>query len=76
MYRGFAMLGARKACRAERLVAICLEAAIPADHFYRSFEARLDLSFVREWVTDCYAERGRPSIDPSCLLQAATGDVL
>src|SRR5581483_10394265 len=27
-------------------------------------EARLDLSFVRDWVVDKYAARGRPSIDP------------
>src|SRR5215212_738206 len=58
------MLGPRKERRAERLVPMCLEAAVPADHFYRYLDATLDLSFVREWVTDRYAERGRPSIDP------------
>jgi transposase len=41
-----------------------LEDLVPADNFYRSLDAKLDLSFVRAWVTDCYAERGRPSIDP------------
>ena len=25
---------------------------------------KLDLSFVRDWVQDCYAEGGRPSIAP------------
>src|SRR5215217_4390204 len=58
------MLGARKERRGERLVPIALEAAVPADHFYRYLDARLDLGFVRDWVTDRYAERGRPSIDP------------
>ena len=58
------MLGARKERRSERLVPISLEAAVPADHFYRHLEAVLDLGFVRDWVSDCYAERGRPSIDP------------
>ena len=58
------MLGARKERRAARLVPVCLEAAVPADHFYRHLEATLDLGFVREWVADRYAERGRPSIDP------------
>ncbi|HEX2194212.1 MAG TPA: transposase, partial [Candidatus Limnocylindria bacterium] len=37
---------------------------MPADHFYRFLEARLDLSFVRDWVRDKYAERGRPAVDP------------
>ena len=27
-------------------------------------EAKLDLSFVRDWTRELYAERGRPSIDP------------
>jgi len=58
------MLGPCKARRGERLVPICLEAAVPADHFYRHLDAMLDLSFVRDWVADCYAERGRPSINP------------
>jgi transposase len=41
-----------------------LEALLPADNFYRQLEARLDLSFVRELVRDCYEALGRPSIDP------------
>ncbi len=57
-------MGARTERRGARLVPISLEAAVPADHFYRHLEAVLDLGFVREWVGDCYAERGRPSIDP------------
>jgi len=41
-----------------------LDALLPADNFYRRLEERLDLSFVRELVQDCYEEMGRPSIDP------------
>ncbi|MFQ5811434.1 MAG: IS1182 family transposase, partial [Armatimonadota bacterium] len=41
-----------------------LDALVPADHFYRRLEAKLDLSFVRDLVRDCYEELGRPSIDP------------
>jgi transposase len=29
----------------------------------------LDLSLVREWVQELYAERGRPSIDPVVFLK-------
>ena len=58
------MLGVREGRRAERLVPISLEAAVPADHFYRHLEAVLDLGFVREWVAERYAEGGRPGIDP------------
>ena len=44
--------------------AVCLEALVPAGHFYRELERTLDLAFVRELVRDCYAAGGRPSVDP------------
>ena len=43
---------------------VSVEDLVPADHFYRHLDRSLDLSFVRELVTDCYAVCGRPSIDP------------
>jgi transposase len=58
------MLGPAKPRRLDQPIAVSLEALVPQDHFYRHLEATLDLSFVREWVTELYAERGRPSIDP------------
>lgn len=49
----------------KRHSAVCLEDLVPKDNFYRQVEAKLDLSFVRHFVQDCYASRiGRPSIDP------------
>src|SRR5206468_3145620 len=59
-----AMLGPRKARRLNQPVLVSLEALVPQGNFYRHLEAQLDLTFVREWVGDRYAERGRPSIDP------------
>ena len=35
-----------------------------AETFYRGLETRLDLSVVREWGTEHYADRGHPLIDP------------
>jgi transposase len=58
------MLGPPKLRQLEQPVTVSLEALVPADHFYRHLDARLDLSFVRTWVQDCYATGGRPSIDP------------
>jgi len=46
------------------LVNVSLEALVPADNFYRHLERTLDLSFVREFVQETYAQGGRPSIDP------------
>src|SRR5258708_2103212 len=45
--------------------AVSLEDLVPANHYYRQVEAKLDLSFVRELVQGSYAPRmGRPSVDP------------
>jgi transposase len=41
-----------------------IEDLVPADHFYRHLEAKLDLSFVRDLVRDTYKDCGRPSVDP------------
>jgi transposase len=41
-----------------------IEDLVPADNFYRYLDAKLDLSFIRAWVQDSYADRGRPSVDP------------
>ncbi len=46
------------------LVNVSLEDLVPADHFYRHLERTLDLSFVREFVHETYASKGRPSIGP------------
>jgi transposase len=58
------MLGPVKTRSLNSSVLVSLEALVPANHFYRHLEATLDLSFVRNWVKECYADRGRPSIDP------------
>ena len=58
------MLGPCKPRRLDEPIAVSLEDLIPTDHFYRHLETKLDLSFVRKWVRELYAERGRPSIDP------------
>jgi transposase len=46
------------------LVQVSLEELVPQDHFYRHLERTLDLTFVREFVQETYASKGRPSIDP------------
>ena len=40
---------------------LSLEALVPADHFYRHLEAKLNLGFVRDLVRVTYKEVGRPS---------------
>src|SRR5215216_1868842 len=58
------MLGPAKPRRLDEPIAVSLEELVPANHFYRHLEAKLDLSFVRDWARELYAGCGRPSIDP------------
>jgi transposase len=58
------MLGPPKPRRLDQPITVSLEDLVPTTNFYRHLEAKLDLSFVREWSQELYAERGRPSIDP------------
>jgi transposase len=58
------MLGPAKSRRLDEPIAVSWEVLVPQDHFYRHLENKVDLSFVREWVRELYAARGRPSIDP------------
>jgi transposase len=46
------------------LIHVSVEELVPQDHFYRHLERTLDLSFVRGFVQETYACKGRPSIDP------------
>ena len=58
------MLGPAKPRRLSEPIAVSLEDLVPTNNYYRHLEAKLDLSFVREWVRELYTDRGRPSIDP------------
>src|SRR5215207_5706840 len=58
------MLGPPKPRRLDEPIVVSLEALVPQANFYRHLETKVDLSFVREWVRNLYAERGRPSVDP------------
>ena len=58
------MLGPPKPRRLADPIAASLEELVPPDNFYRQLEAKLDLRFVRDWVRELYAERGRPCLDP------------
>ena len=58
------MLGPPKLRLLDQPVMVSLEDLVPADNFYRYLDAKLELSFVRTWVQELYAPRGRPSIDP------------
>ncbi len=56
------MLGPPKPRRLAEPITVSLGELDPAADFYRHLEAKLDLSFVREWAQELCAEWSRPSI--------------
>jgi hypothetical protein len=58
------MIGPPKSRRLDTPIAVSLDDLGPRDNVYRHLEAKLDLSFVREWTRELYTGRGRPGIDP------------
>ena len=48
------MIGPAKPRRLDQPNAVSLEELVPRDHFYRHLEAKLDLSFVRDWSRELY----------------------
>lgn len=52
------------------LAAVSVEELVPQDHFYRHIHKTLDLSFVYDFVRECYSVAGRPSIDPIVFFNA------
>ena len=70
------MLGPAKPRRLDEPIAVSLEDLVPADHFYRHLEAKLDLGFVRDWARELLRRAGPAQHRPGRLLQAAAGHVL
>jgi hypothetical protein len=66
------MLGPPKPRRLDAPIAVSLEQIVPANHFYRHLEAKLDLSFVRDRVNELSAARPAQH-RPGRVFQAAAG---
>ena len=46
-----------------------LEDHVPADHLLRGIDQCLDLSELRQHLTEYYSHTGRPSIDPELMME-------
>lgn len=46
-----------------------LSERIPEDHILRQITEAVDLSFVREYVRECYGSNGNVSVDPVVLVK-------
>ena len=61
------MLGRQERWQEDLFVAGSLRDLIPDDHILKRVDKVLDLSWLRDEVSDCYdVQMGRPGIDPDC----------
>jgi hypothetical protein len=56
-------------CRKDSLAAFDLEHVVPAKHLLRSIDRCLDLSDLRQHLSDYFSHTGRPSIDPELMIR-------
>jgi transposase len=48
---------------------IDLEGMIPCDHLLRKIQEAIDFSFIYELAKPYYSYKGRPSINPGCMIK-------
>jgi transposase len=63
------MMGPKQEAQAALFYEFSLEDHVPKDHLLRSIDRFVDLSSIREHLSDFYSHTGRPSIDPELLIR-------
>ena len=61
------MMGPRQEAQAALFYEFSLEGHVPQDHLLRSIDRFVDLSGIRNHLSDYYSHTGRPSIDPELM---------
>jgi transposase len=63
------MMGHQQDDQERLFYAFNLEDHVPRDHLLRGIDRLLDLSDLRQYLTDFYSHTGRPSIDPELIIR-------
>ena len=63
------MMGPKQEAQAALFYEFSLEHHVPQDHLLRSIDRFVDLSDIRQYLTEFYSHTGRPSIDPELLIR-------
>nr|WP_083902927.1 transposase [Octadecabacter antarcticus] len=63
------MLGPKQEAQGALFYEFSIDDHVPQDHLLRSIERFIDLSGIRQHLTDFYSHTGRPSIDPELLIR-------
>ncbi|AGI69813.1 hypothetical protein OAN307_c44520 [Octadecabacter antarcticus 307] len=63
------MLGPKQEAQGALFYEFSIDDHVPQDHLLRSIERFVDLSGIRQHLTDFYSHTGRPSVDPELLIR-------
>ena len=63
------MMGPKQEAQAALFYEFSLEDHVPQDHLLRSIDRFVDLSDIRQYLSQFYSHTGRPSIDPELLIR-------
>ncbi|MEO1638798.1 MAG: IS1182 family transposase [Pseudomonadota bacterium] len=63
------MMGPKQEAQAALFYEFSLDDHIPQDHLLRSIDRFVDLSDIRQYLSEFYSHTGRPSIDPELLIR-------
>lgn len=63
------MMGPKQEAQAALFYEFSLEDHVPQDHLLRSIDRFVDLSDIRQYLSEFYSHTGRPSIDPELLIR-------
>ena len=67
------MLGPKQEAQAALFYDFLLEDHVPQDHMLRSIDRFVDLSGIRQYLSEFCNYTGRPSIDPELLIHCPAG---
>lgn len=62
------MMGPKQEAQAALFYEFSLEDHVPQGHLLRSIDRFVDLSDIRQYLSEFYSHTGRPSIDPELLI--------
>lgn len=63
------MMGPKQEAQGALFYEFSLEDHVPQDHLLRSIDRFVDLSDIRQYLSEFYSHTGRPSIDPELLIR-------
>lgn len=70
------MMGPKQEAQGVLFYEFSIDDHVPQNHLLRSIDRFVDLSSIRQYLTEFYSYTGRPSIDPELLIRMLLAQLL